>query len=119
MIMPALKGVSDKETELCFNAAVSISPNGTQKVCYKGGRNGNADAFKANAVRRNSRTYYEVAIPWTSLSTTLEEQKLCFSFVVFDNNSPTMDTAPYWLEFAPGLAGGRDPWEMSVLDIGK
>ena len=90
------------------NYGVALTSQGTEVVDYLAPTRGNLP-FAAHASRRNGKTYYEVAIPWTELGTTPEGPlPLHMSLVIFDQNKTGDQEPPYWLALSPGLAGSED-----------
>lgn len=61
------------------------------------------------AVREGDRTVYELALPWEHLGgyKPASGRVLGFGFVVMNSNDGS--NAPYWLQFTPGICGGKDP----------
>jgi hypothetical protein len=53
---------------------------------------------------------YEVAVPWAKLGLMKPQTGAAFkfNFVVFDSDE-VRKIAPYWLELAPGITGGKEP----------
>ena len=54
---------------------------------------------------------YEAAFPFAELG----GRPARFGFVVFDNNYVGRKSAPYWLEFSPGIAGGMDASKLKLI----
>ena len=66
------------------------------------------DLFYLNeVVRKGNNTIYQIVIPMSEINAE-PGKPLYFDFVVFDNNSKTATSAPYWLDMDDGLAGNRD-----------
>lgn len=64
-----------------------------------------------NVTRKNGQTFYEAAFPFKELG----GRPARFGFVIFDNNYVGRKTAPYWLEFSPGIAGGSDTSKLKLI----
>ena len=82
---------------------LALTSQGTQLVKYYG-KDAGFKNYPAKVERIQGKTHYNVSIPLNVLG-----GKICrFGFVVFNTDSPTEKTPPYWLEFSPGIAGGHD-----------
>jgi len=68
--------------------------------------------YPARVFRKGSSTVYEVSIPWNAVGGKAKR----FGFLVWDNNSPTRASAPYRLEYSPGIAGGTDSSKLAELE---
>lgn len=93
-----------------LNFGAALTSTGPELVKYLGIDPGKKD-HPVNVTRRNGRTFYEVCIPFKALGGKPDR----FGFVVFDNNYVTKKTAPYWLQFSPGVAGTADPAKLKQL----
>ena len=91
-----------------YSFGLALTPKGPRLVKFHGADAGIKD-YPANVTRRDGITRYEVAIPWNAVGGRAKR----FSFLVMDNNSPTFASAPYWLEFTPGIAGGADSSKLA------
>ena len=93
-----------------YNFALALTSNGTQLIKYLGKDAGFKD-YPAKVSRKNSVTRYEVSIPWSAVGGRAKR----FGFLVWDNNSPRFASAPYRLEFSPGIAGGADSSKLARI----
>ncbi|NLE58449.1 MAG: hypothetical protein GX616_08815 [Planctomycetes bacterium] len=59
--------------------------------------------------RTNGFTSYELALPWKELAPFKPKDKTTakFSFVVFDSDDER--GFKQWIQWTPGVAGGKDP----------
>ena len=92
------------------NYSVALTPRGTEIVKY---HTKTGTKVKAQVLRKGNYTYYNITVPRDEIN-CIAGKPVYFNFVVFDNNSKTANTAPYWLDMADGLAGNRD---NSVLPL--
>ena len=97
-----------------FNFGLALTAQGPQLVKYLGSDKGLKD-FPAKVTRNGNTTFYEVAVPWQAIGGKAKR----FGFVVFDNNWPTAASAPYYLAFSDGIAGGADDTRLKVLDYAE
>ncbi len=86
------------------NYSVALTPRGTEIVKY---HTNLGTKVKAQAFRKGNYTYYNITVPKSEIN-FISGKPVYFNFVVFDNNSKTANTAPYWLDMDDGLAGNRD-----------
>jgi len=93
-----------------YNFGLALTTKGPQLVKFHGKDAGVKD-YPANITRRDGITRYEAAIPWAAVGGKAKR----FGFVIFDNNNPTQTSAPYWLELAPGIAGGADSSKLAKV----
>ena len=63
--------------------------------------------------RSGDTTFYEVAIPWNEVGGRVKR----FGFVVFNNDWPTVERAPYYLAFSDGVVGQNDA-KLKVVQYG-
>lgn len=83
---------------------MALTPRGTEIVKY---HTKLGTKVKAQAFRKGNYTYYNITVPKSEIN-CISGKPVYFNFVVFDNNSKTANTAPYWLDMDDGLAGNRD-----------
>ncbi|MBO4513859.1 MAG: hypothetical protein J5746_13965, partial [Victivallales bacterium] len=86
------------------NYSVGLTAKGTEIVKYYTRQHTQATA---EVVRKGNNTIYQIVIPMSEINAE-PGKPLYFDFVVFDNNSKTATSAPYWLDMDDGLAGNRD-----------
>ncbi|MBR7143507.1 MAG: hypothetical protein IKD10_01070, partial [Lentisphaeria bacterium] len=86
------------------NYSVALTTRGTEIVKY---HTNLGTKVKAQAFRKGNYTYYNITVPKSEIN-CISGKPVYFNFVVFDNNSKTANTAPYWLDMDDGLAGNRD-----------
>jgi len=66
------------------------------------------DTLRA-VVRDGTHTRYELALPWRELGSYAPKAGRIFGFGFVVMNSNDGETARYWLQFTPGICGGKDP----------
>ena len=93
-----------------LNYGIALASAGPVAVKFIGDDRG-VKSLPVNVVRKNGRTFYEAAIPFRELGGRPSR----FGFVIFDNNYVTRKSAPYWLEFSSGIAGGMDPGKLKLI----
>ena len=93
-----------------YNFGLALTPKGTVLVKY-GGKDSGIRDYPAKVTRTGNTTFYEAAIPWKAVN----GRPLRFGFVVTNNNWPTVKTAPYRLEFCPGVMGRSDDTKLNIL----
>ena len=104
-----LKADEVKSSE--YNFGLALTEKGVQLMKYLG-KDAGLVKYPANVTRKNGITRYEVVIPWSAVGGKAKH----FGFVVFDNNSKANKTAPYRLEFSPGVTGSKaDSSKLKVL----
>lgn len=96
--------------------------DGKTGVCAWGDKSGLIEKNKTVCVKRDEekkKTYYEIAIPWTSLgfSAAPENKVMGLNFVIFDDDDGNGEK--YYFQFAPGLAEGTDPAKFKKFLICK
>ena len=89
---------------------IALTPQGPVAAKFAGDDRG-VKSLPVNVTRRNGRTFYEAAIPFKELGGRPSR----FGFVIFDNNCVSKKSAPYWLEFSSGIAGGQDPGKLKLI----
>ncbi|MBO4491042.1 MAG: hypothetical protein J5944_06755 [Lentisphaeria bacterium] len=94
-----------------FNFGLALTPKGVQ-VVKLGGKDPGIKDFPASVVREGNTTRYEVAVPWSAVGGKAKR----FGFLVWDNNDPVHSSAPYRLEFTPGIAGGADSSKLARVE---
>ena len=99
-----------KEAKSEYNYGLALTEKGTRLVKYIGKDSGIKD-YPAKVTRTGGVTFYEVAIPWKAIGGRARR----FGFVLFDNNWQTMKSAPYYLAFSEGIAGGADDTRLKTL----
>jgi len=107
---PVMVSASETTPVSEYNYGLALTPKGTQLMKFLG-KDAGPKSFPANVTRRNGRTLYEVALPWSAVGGKSKR----FGFVVFDNNDRTQEKSPYWLEFSPGIADGMDSSKLARL----
>ena len=100
----------EKKPSSEYNFGLALTPKGTQLVKFLGKDKGIKN-YPAKVFRKGNTTVYEVAIPWNEVGGKAKR----FGFIIFDNNNPVQDSAPYWLEFSPGIAHGEDSSKLAKL----
>ena len=93
-----------------LNFGAALTSSGPELVKYLGDDRGKK-VYPINITRRNNRTFYEICIPFKALGGRPDR----FGFVIFDNNYVTKKTAPYMLQFSPGVVGKADPAGLKQL----
>lgn len=93
-----------------YNFALALTPKGTQLVKMLGKFAGLKE-YPAKVSRQGNITFYEAAIPWAAVGGKAKR----FGFVIFNNDFPTRKSAPYYLEFSAGIAGGHDDTKLKVI----
>ena len=101
---------SEKKPSSEYNFGLALTSKGVQLVKFLGKDAGVKDD-PAKVFRKGNTTLYEVAIPWKAVGGKAKR----FGFVVWDNNSPTHASAPYRLEYTPGIAGGIDSSKLAKV----
>ena len=101
---------SEKKPSSEYNFGLALTAKGVQLVKFLGKDAGVKD-YPAKVFRKGNTTVYEVAIPWKAVGGRAKR----FGFVIRDNNSPTHASAPYRLEYTPGIAGGIDSSKLAKV----
>ena len=105
-----MRSQADNTQNSEYNFGLALTAKGCQLVKYLGADAGLAP-YPAQVTREGSTTRYEVTIPWSAVGGKARR----FGFVVFDNNDTSNKTAPYRLEFSPGIAGGADSSKLKMV----
>lgn len=93
-----------------YNFGLALTRDGTVLNKF-GGKDRGEKNYPAKVTRTDNLTFYEVAIPWKAI----KGKAARFGFVIFNNDWKTVDSAPYWLEFCGGIAGGADDTKLKFL----
>lgn len=93
-----------------FNYTMALTPAGPRLYKNLGADMGLKD-HPFNIVRKNGKTYYEVAIPFKALGGKLKR----FGFVVFDNNYTNLKSAPYCLDFTDNWSARNGDSKLKTL----
>ena len=101
---------TEKKPSSEYNFGLALSPKGVRLVKFFG-KDAGVKEYPAKVFRKGNTTVYEVAIPWKVVGGRAKR----FGFVVWDNNSPTYASAPYRLEYTPGIGGGIDSSKLAKL----
>ena len=107
---PELRGLADPPPVPHLNYGFALTSAGPLAVKYLGKDSG-VKQFPVNVTRKDGQTFYEAAFPFAELG----GRPARFGFVVFDNNYVGRKSAPYWLEFSPGIAGGMDASKLKLI----
>ena len=95
-----------------YNFGLALSPQGPRLMKFLGNDRGLKN-YPANVTRSGDTTFYEVAIPWNEVGGRVKR----FGFVVFNNDWPTVERAPYYLAFSDGVVGQNDA-KLKVVQYG-
>ena len=101
---------AEKADRTMFNYGIGLTPTGSLLAKFLGSDAGIC-RFPGLAVRKNNRTYYEVAIPFKALGGRPRR----FGFVIFDKNDPAQADPPYHLAFSGGITGAGDDSLLKTL----
>ena len=93
-----------------FNYTMALTPAGARLFKNLGADMGLKD-HPFNIVRKNGKTYYEVAIPFKALGGKPKR----FGFVVFDNNYTNLKSAPYCLDFTDNWSARNGDSKLKTL----
>ena len=104
----------DRKPSSEYNFGLALTAKGVQLVKFLG-KDAGIKEYPAKVFRKGNTTVYEVAIPWSAVGGRAKR----FGFLVVDNNSPTHASAPYRLEYTPGIAGGADSSKLAKVIYGK
>ena len=89
----------------------ALTQNGPVSHFWYHGRSTNSSSVTTQIVRKDGETLYSCTVPWKELPEINVRKGSVFglTFLVMDNNEKALRTAPYRLEWTPGIAGGADP----------
>ena len=94
-----------------LNYGFALTSNGPTAVKFLGKNSGIRD-IPVNVTRKNKETFYEIAVPFKELG----GRPVRFGFVIFNNDFTTKRSAPYWLEFSPGVTGNGDAGKLKLIE---
>ena len=105
-----LRDPAEKTVNISLNYGIALGVNGPLAANFSGGESG-MGTIMYHVTRKDGQTFYEAAFPFAELG----GRPARFGFVVFDNNYVGRKSAPYWLEFSPGIAGGMDAGKLKLI----
>ena len=105
-----LRNTAEQQPVSPLNFGIALTPRGPIAAKMVGKVPGTG-SVKFNVTRKDGKTFYEAAIPFKELGGRPSR----FGFVIFDNNYVGKKSAPYWLEFSPGIAGGMDSGKLKLI----
>ena len=98
-----LRNTAERQSVSPLNYGIGLTSGGPAAAKLVGNTL-ETGSVKFNVTRKDGKTFYEAAFPFAELG----GRPARFGFVIFDNNYTGRKSAPYWLEFSPGIAGGAD-----------